>query len=1310
MAQYQIGTVDVVNDSTVVVGNGTSWSTEISVNDLFSIAQENVWYQVLSVESDTHLILKTKYTGTTKSLAQYTIQRDFTPNLSYPTPSYGDTNVSSLLRDTMLKLDSYLATFSPVTAALQGNMTVDGDMSVNVDGEVTFNGVNINPGVANGLASLDANAHLPISQLPSSDVLTSVLDPFIGDTGSGGLGGIVPAPGPRDGWLKKTLLASGSWQALYNTDILTAKNLPLAEAIASGAWTPRAGASIDQNSYQYNSVCYADDIGVIVAVGNSGSIMISEDGGETWAAKNSSEPNNWTSVCRAKFLGLFIAVASSGTNRVIVSPDGKNWTTYAATAANAWQSVCSAEERGIVVAVASSGTDRVMKSTNGTDWAPVNVSANGWISVCWSPDLGRLVAVANSGTNRVMVSTDATSWSAKTAPEPNSWRGVCWVRDPGRFVAVSSDGTNRVMVSATGDTWTAKAAAAANAWLSVTYGPEASLLVAVANSGTHTRVMTSTDGGETWASRANVTDAQWRSVTFTRERFVAVGFEATNLNVMVSRCISSIIAKAHNCELISLGDYAQAGAADSTAGIQKWFDAIKAKLSNVDIQTSPVVGYIPAGVFISSTGVVLNVDKYGVNIFGTGWGSILQNVGFNVGARYFRLRDVSLTGNGVENGIVFDSGSGYAKCVGLNIQDKATGLKFTGAAPHDIIQSLIMKNGIGIHLNGLSSGNHIVQCAVTDNTVGGIWYQKGGELRMNDCYVAFNPWGLKINPILGSDYVNESYYTHCSISGNGLGAFQNTNIVTSIASYDNGNKILVTMSGSNELTRGLDKITLTETNNINYDNIITYIYDVLSDTQVVLDLPYHGNASGKLKSPGYDVIFEFPDETYYGPNGIRSQYFTGCNINYLKINCGNGIQFNGTRLKNRVWLGSATRTSSISFVNIPPDSQYGDANASSTEQIREIPISGPGAVSGWTQLITTKSSVVGGYNPGNECIAMRAPANGTALKADRTAENINEIRVGTAGTFINGKLATERHKITTFAASGTWTRDSRTTFADVILWGAGGGGGSGARQASGSASSGGGGGGAGFIQRARFTAAQLGSSQPVTIGAGGTAGAAQTADSTAGNAGGAGGDTTFGSLLRARGGGAGAGGGLGIASGGGSSAGMSNPAAAGSGATGGAAPIGGAAGGSGAVGGDNVISGGGSGGGGGASGGAGSRSGYALYGSSGGGAGAGISAGGATAAGGNAYYSFRSGGGSVVPGGAAGASGTAGANVSLTTGPIDDGGTGGGGGGSHATTPGAGGAGGVGAGGGGGGASQNGANSGAGGVGGAGQCVVIEYF
>jgi hypothetical protein len=105
--------------------------------------------------------------------------------------------------------------------------------------------------------------------------------------------------------------------------------------------------------------------------------------------------------------------------------------------------------------------------------------------------------------------------------------------------------------------------------------------------------------------------------------------------------------------------------------------------------------------------------------------------------------------------------------------------------------------------------------------------------------------------------------------------------------------------------------------------------------------------------------------------------------------------------------------------------------------------------------------------------------------------------------------------ITSFTASGTWTKPAGLVAAVVEVWGAGG---SGGRK---NANFGGGGGGGGSYVRTYFQASQLGATETVTIGAGG---AAVSANNTAGNVGG---DTTFGSLVTARGGGGGGGGTLG---------------------------------------------------------------------------------------------------------------------------------------------------------------------------------------
>lgn len=100
--------------------------------------------------------------------------------------------------------------------------------------------------------------------------------------------------------------------------------------------------------------------------------------------------------------------------------------------------------------------------------------------------------------------------------------------------------------------------------------------------------------------------------------------------------------------------------------------------------------------------------------------------------------------------------------------------------------------------------------------------------------------------------------------------------------------------------------------------------------------------------------------------------------------------------------------------------------------------------------------------------------------------------------------------VTTFDASGTWTKSSqsRGSIAFIEVWGGGGGGGS---RATVSAA---GGGGGGYNSRL-VSLASLGSTETVTIGAGGTSGSGSTV-------GGIGGTSSFGSWVSAFGGGGGA--------------------------------------------------------------------------------------------------------------------------------------------------------------------------------------------
>lgn len=114
------------------------------------------------------------------------------------------------------------------------------------------------------------------------------------------------------------------------------------------------------------------------------------------------------------------------------------------------------------------------------------------------------------------------------------------------------------------------------------------------------------------------------------------------------------------------------------------------------------------------------------------------------------------------------------------------------------------------------------------------------------------------------------------------------------------------------------------------------------------------------------------------------------------------------------------------------------------------------------------------------------------------------------------QAATAKVYVQTFTASGTYT--PRTGMVTCLIECVGGGGGGGGVATTyNSINSGGGGGGAGGYSQKLATAADIGASKPVTIGAGGSAGPAGN------NAGGSGGDTSVGSLCVAKGGSGGGG-------------------------------------------------------------------------------------------------------------------------------------------------------------------------------------------
>jgi len=348
---------------------------------------------------------------------------------------------------------------------------------------------------------------------------TAMLDTLVGDTGSGGIKGLVPAPTALDAVKDKVLKADGTWSSNF-------PGATPAEAVrAVGTWTVRNATEANQ----WIDVVYAPDLRLFCAIASSGTnrVMTSSDG-VTWAPYAATQANLWTSVCWSPELRLFCAVSYDGANRVMTSPDGQTWTPQVAAAANQWYRVVWAAAIGKFCAVSLNGTagTRVMTSTDGVTWnSQAESNTQQWYSLDWSPQLNLFVAVALGGF--IMTSPDGVTWSNQTPPGGGQdWYDIAWSAELGIFCAVAITGTSRVMTSPDGVTWTNRTAAAAAAWRRIVWAKHLGLFVAVSSGG---NIMTSPNG-TTWTSRTSPQANQWYGISWSDDykMVVITGITGTN--------------------------------------------------------------------------------------------------------------------------------------------------------------------------------------------------------------------------------------------------------------------------------------------------------------------------------------------------------------------------------------------------------------------------------------------------------------------------------------------------------------------------------------------------------------------------------------------------------------------------------------------------------------------------------------------------------------------------------------------------------------------------------------------------------------
>ena len=446
------------------------------------------------------------------------------------------------------------------------------------------------------------------------------------------------------------------------------------------------------------------------------------------------------------------------------------------------------------------------------------------------------------------------------------------------------------------------------------------------------------------------------------------------------------------------------GVNDDTLAIQAWWNAVLSALELSEKQTDAPTAYAPSGNYLSSTGLILDANKYQVQIEGDGWGSAFNKVDFIFNQPFCEIRNAALYG-ATSTGIEVNA----YDCLIFNvyIREKTTyGAWFRDAAQSFIQNSFIHRCAIGLYYAGNPQGHSLSNSKVKACTDGGILFENGGELKLTNNFIMGNAnYGIKIannaaapDPGALQPIPIESYFDNNTITQNGGSQVYN---IAGVASYDSGNKIQVTLTGDHEFPVGFGNIQIDGTGDPSYDLIKSYAFEVLSATVVVLDVPFSSvSISGTLTCEGYDLIMQSDS-----PTNSRNFHFVGGNINNTLINGCYNLQFWGTRLKRRVWM-KGSNNSQISFFRVSPTGEYAGSTStpsSSSERVKPIPISGPTSNAGWVEFSATQEGKAG-WGSGGEALVMRTPALGTPLLPSQQPELLSEVMVGGSGVSVLNEL------------------------------------------------------------------------------------------------------------------------------------------------------------------------------------------------------------------------------------------------------------------------------------------------------------------
>src|SRR5581483_8162437 len=251
----------------------------------------------------------------------------------------------------------------------------------------------------------------------------------------------------------------------------------------ASSWTAQtSGVSVSLSRVAFGA-------GLIVVVGDVGTIITSSDGGVTWTPRTSGTSEflndvTWTG-------SVFIAVGNNGT--AIYSPDGITWSALPIVTSNNLNGVIYGAGTYVIVGRVNNITAAIYTSPDLVTWT----FSDGGIgrdltAITYDAGLGLFVVCGRLG--KIATSPDATTWTVRTSGTSNTLYAAT-SDGSGNLVVAGDVGT--LLTSSNGTSWPTRTSLAPDVILGLGYGNGIFL-----EAGTVNFIGTSSDGGATWTDHS----------------------------------------------------------------------------------------------------------------------------------------------------------------------------------------------------------------------------------------------------------------------------------------------------------------------------------------------------------------------------------------------------------------------------------------------------------------------------------------------------------------------------------------------------------------------------------------------------------------------------------------------------------------------------------------------------------------------------------------------------------------------------------------------------------------------------------------